>query len=162
MTIAVGEKAPTFRRRAHDGRELDLEVLVRSGPVVLFFYPKDETAGCTAEACAFRDVHQEMQEAGACVIGVSADDDESHQGFASHHRLPYPLIADTDRSLRKLYGVKKTLGLFDGRTTFVIGTDGVVRHVFDSQVQAVRHVGEAMETVKQLVAKAARAGASPA
>jgi peroxiredoxin Q/BCP len=149
-TVDVGARAPGFSRRAHDGRELDLQSLISKGPVVLYFYPKDETPGCTAEACAFRDIHSELQEAGATVIGVSADDEGSHRDFAAHHKLPFPLIADEDRSLRNAYGVKKTLGVFDGRKTFVIDTDGVIRHVFDSQMQATRHVDEALKTVKKL------------
>jgi peroxiredoxin Q/BCP len=149
-TVDVGVRAPDFTRRAHDGRELSLQALIATGPVVLYFYPKDETPGCTAEACAFRDIHAELKEAGATVIGVSADDEGSHRQFADHHKLPFPLIADEDRSLRNAYGVKKTLGIFDGRKTFVIGTDGMVRHVFDSQMQATRHVDEALATVRAL------------
>jgi peroxiredoxin Q/BCP len=152
-TITVGMQAPTFTRVAHDGAELDLRALLTRGPVVLYFYPRDETPGCTAEACAFRDVHTDIQDAGATVIGVSADDATSHQAFAASHRLPFPLIADEDRALRKMYGVKKTFGLLDGRKTFIIDTDGIVRHIVDSQMRALRHVDEALATVKSLTGR---------
>lgn len=111
---------------------------------MVYFYPKDETAGCTAEACRFRDDFGKFSDAGAVVIGISDDSTESHERFASRHRLPFQLLSDTGGAVRKLYGVKKTLGVIPGRVTFVIDREGVVRHVFSSQMDAERHVAEAL------------------
>lgn len=146
--IGIGDKAPAFTRTAHDGRP------VRIGPdaervTVLYFYPKDETAGCTAQACSFRDAYEDFLGAGAVVVGVSGDSDESHESFAAHHRLPFLLVSDADGSLRRLYGIKRTLGLLPGRVTFVIDRDGIVRHVFESQLRAGKHVEEALSAVRR-------------
>ncbi len=124
--------------------------VLRSTAVVLYFYPKDETAGCTAEACAFRDSYEVFKDAGAEVVGVSDDSVESHRSFAAHHRLPFLLLADAAGTVRKRYGVTALLGLLKGRATFVIDRQGIVRHVFDSQVQTTRHVAEALETIRTL------------
>jgi peroxiredoxin Q/BCP len=147
--IEAGETAPAFTRTAHNGET------ARVGPdadgvTVLYFYPKDETAGCTAQACGFRDGYEAFAGAGATVIGVSSDSDDSHRSFAAHHQLPFLLVSDHDGSLRRLYGVKRTLGLLPGRVTFVIDRGGVVRHVFESQLRAGRHVEEALEAVRKI------------
>jgi peroxiredoxin Q/BCP len=149
MTVAAGDTAPAFTRTAHNGET------ARVGPdaervTVLYFYPKDETAGCTAQACSFRDDYEAFADAGATVIGVSADSDDSHRSFAAHHRLPFLLVSDHDGSLRRIYGVKRTLGLLPGRVTFVIDRRGIVRHVFESQLRTGRHVEEALEAVRKL------------
>jgi peroxiredoxin Q/BCP len=124
--------------------------MLRSTAVVLYFYPKDETAGCTAEACAFRDSYEVFTQAGAEVIGVSDDTVESHRSFAAHRRLPFLLLSDPGGEVRRRYGVAGWLGLIRGRVTFVIDRQGIVRHVFDSQLQATRHVSEALETIRSL------------
>jgi peroxiredoxin Q/BCP len=116
--------------------------------VVLYFYPKDDTPGCTKESCAFRDSYQDFQDAGAEVIGVSSDSAESHGRFAAKHRLPFTLLADQGAQVRKRYGVPATLGLLPGRVTFVIDRAGIVRHVFNSQFQATQHVSEALEALR--------------
>jgi peroxiredoxin Q/BCP len=120
-------------------------------PVVLFFYPKDNSAVCTREACAFRDAYEDFVAAGATVVGVSSDTAESHQQFAAQHRLPFLLATDADGSLRRAFGVSKTLGIIPGRVTFVIDRQGVVRHVFSGQFVADRHVREALAAVRALV-----------
>jgi len=118
--------------------------------VVLYFYPKDDTPGCTKEACSFRDQYQDFQDAGAEVIGVSSDAEASHEKFAAKHRLPFVLLADRSGVVRKQYGVPATLGLLPGRVTFVIDRQGIVRHVFNSQLQATRHVEEAIAALRAL------------
>jgi thioredoxin-dependent peroxiredoxin len=118
--------------------------------VVFYFYPKDESAVCTREACSFRDAYEDFVQAGAVVIGVSSDSPESHRTFAGRHRLPFILLADRDGSLREAYGVPSTLGILPGRVTYVIDKAGVVRHVFSSQLSADRHVAEALSMVRQL------------
>lgn len=148
----VGERAPDFTLPRADGTPFRLSDAVRRGVVVLYFYPKDETMGCVAEACAFRDEYDVFTEAGAEVVGVSADSSESHRQFAAHHRLPFVLLTDADGAVRKLYGVGKALGILDGRMTYVIDTKGVVRHVFSSRLQPIRHVAEALAIVRGLAA----------
>jgi peroxiredoxin Q/BCP len=149
LTIAVGDRAPDFTLPASSGVVRLADVLQQKA-VVLYFYPKDETPGCTAEACAFRDSYEVFTQAGAEVIGVSDDTVESHRAFAAHHRLPFRLLSDPGGEVRKLYGVSGWLGLLRGRVTFVIDRQGIVRHVFDSQLQATRHIDEALETVRNL------------
>jgi thioredoxin-dependent peroxiredoxin len=113
--------------------------------VVLFFYPKDDTPGCTKEACAFRDDYEEFGKLDAEVVGISSDSVESHRSFAKKHGLPFTLLSDEGGKVRKLYGVSNTLGLFLGRVTYVLDEQGVIRHVFSSQLGAKRHVEEALK-----------------
>lgn len=150
--IAIGQKAPDLSLPNQKGEVVTLSKLWANGPVVVYFYPKDETPGCTAQACGFRDAYSTFKDAGAEVVGISSDDADSHQRFADHHRLPFVLLADTRGEARKAFGVKKTLGILPGRTTFVLDRQGVVQHVFDSQLRPTAHVGEALDVVKRLVA----------
>jgi thioredoxin-dependent peroxiredoxin len=160
--IEVGQVAPGFTLPDQDGRPVTLEELRGRGPVVLYFYPKDDTPGCTAEACAFRDSHEVFAEAGARVVGVSSDTTGSHRRFVDRHRLPFTLLADPGGRVRTLYGVSRTMGLFDGRVTFVIDGDGVVRHSYANQLKAARHAGEALAVVRKLAAAAGSPAAPPA
>lgn len=118
--------------------------------MVVYFYPKDFTSGCTAEACSFRDSYEAFKDLGAEVIGISSDSQNSHRDFAQHHHLPFILLSDVDGSVRKAYGVKKTLGLFAGRVSFVIDKKGIIRHIFSSQTRATAHVGEALNILKSI------------
>jgi len=149
--LANGARAPEFSLANQDGQTVTLQSLLGKGPVVVYFYPKDETAGCTAEACAFRDSYDVFQQAGASVVGVSDDSVESHRGFASHHGLPFLLLSDTGGTLRNAFGVPRALfGMVPGRMTFVLDKDGVVRHSFNSSISFKKHVTEAVEVVKKL------------
>ena len=150
MSIAVGDKAPDFTLTSSTGQKVSLSEFAGKKSVVLFFYPKDGTPGCTAEACSFRDSYDVFAEAGAEVVGVSSDSVESHVEFAGKHKLPMTLLSDAGGAIRKLYGVKSTLGLLDGRMTFVIDKQGIVRHVFRSQLRATKHVSEALDVIKTL------------
>jgi peroxiredoxin Q/BCP len=150
LTLSVGAHAPDFALPSASGASISLSALLANGPVVLFFYPKDGTAGCTVEACAFRDRHDEFVGVGAQVVGVSSDSVVSHARFASKHDLPMILLSDEDGKVRTLYGVGPKLGLFPGRTTFVIDRDGVVRYVLESQLRWDAHSREALSVVKQL------------
>ena len=147
--LGVGDPAPDFTLPSSSG-VVRLADVLRDKTVVLYFYPRDETAGCTAEACAFRDSYEVFTQAGAEVIGVSDDTVESHRSFATHHRLPFQLLSDPGGEVRRLYGVSGFLGLIPGRVTFVIDRQRIVRHVFDSQFKATRHVVEALETIRRL------------
>ncbi len=148
--VRVGDPAPDFALTAADGRTVRLSDYRGKQPVVLYFYPKDNTAGCTAEACAFRDSYEVFGEAGAEVIGVSSDSVASHEGFARQHRLPFVLLSDPGGAVRRLYGVPRTFGLLPGRVTYVIDRDGIVREVFSSQFAAQRHIETALATLKRL------------
>jgi peroxiredoxin Q/BCP len=148
--IQVGDKAPDFTLPSQSGDQVRLSDRLGEQVVVLYFYPKDETPGCTAEACAFRDSHEVFTEAGAEVIGVSSDSVDKHASFASHHQLPFTLLSDAGGKVRKSYGVPSTLGLLPGRTTYVIDRDGTVKYVFNSQVNIGKHVEDALAVVKRL------------
>lgn len=148
--VQVGQPAPDFTLPAQNGESVSLSDYRGTQVVVLYFYPKDNTRGCTTEACAFRDSHEVFAEAGAQVLGVSSDSVASHTKFAERHRLPFTLLSDTGGALRKRYGVPAVLGIIPGRVTYVIDRQGVVRHVFSSMNQADRHVEQALAVVRQL------------
>ena len=146
--MEVGCIAPSFTLPSQSGRMVSLKELIGEKPIVLFFYPKNDTPGCTREACAFRDNHEEFGKLDAQVIGISSDSVESHRSFAAKHDLPYTLLSDEEGKVRKLYGVPNTLGLFPGRVTYVIDREGIVRHVFSSQLGVERHVEEAHKVLQ--------------
>jgi len=149
-TLTLGDKAPPFTLPTADGRQVSLSDYRGRQPVVVYFYPKDDTPGCTAEACAFRDQYEDFKQAGAEVIGISSDAPEAHAKFASKHRLPFLLLSDRDGAVRKAYGVPATLGLLPGRVTFVVDREGIVRHLFSSQFRATKHVSEAIGVLKSM------------
>jgi peroxiredoxin Q/BCP len=147
--LSVGDRAPLVALRDADGVERRSDQLAGQA-LVLFFYPKDDTPGCTMEACAFRDSYADLQALGAEVWGVSGDDASSHQRFAGKHQLPYPLLVDTGNQLRRAYGVPAVLGLLPGRVTYVIDGEGVIRHVFNNLLDGPAHRREAIEALKAL------------
>jgi peroxiredoxin Q/BCP len=153
--IQVGDKAPDFTLPSQSGEEVRLQYRLGMRVIVLYFYPKDDTRGCTAEACAFRDSFEVFTDAGADVIGVSSDSPEKHAAFASKHRLPFTLLSDQGGQIRKRYGVPAVLGLLPGRVTYVIDREGVVRQVFNSMTNIGQHVGDALEVVRKLQAEQA-------
>jgi peroxiredoxin Q/BCP len=144
----VGAKAPDFTLPSQSGETVRLNDFLGK-PVVLFFYPKDDTPGCTKEVCAFRDNFEEFGNLDAEVVGISSDPVESHRAFAEKHGLPFALLSDEEGKVRNLYGVPNTLGLFPGRVTYVIDEQGVVRHIFTSQLGVERHVQEAIESLQE-------------
>lgn len=143
----VGDPAPDFSLKSQDGEEIKLSELLGRGNVVVYFYPKDRTPGCTVEAGAFRDNYPKFGDLGAEVVGISSDSVDSHKGFASECALPFKLLSDADGEVRRKYGVSSTMGLIPGRVTYVIDRRGIVRYVFSSQLQATRHVKEALEAL---------------
>ena len=148
--VKVGDRAPDFTLPSLTGEPLSLASYTGKKNIVLYFYPKDQTPGCTAEACAFRDSYEVFQEAGAEVIGISSDSEKSHQQFASQHRLPFILLSDTGGVVRKQYGVPTTFGLIPGRVTYIIDKQGIVRHIFSSQFAPQKHVDEALKVLRTL------------
>jgi thioredoxin-dependent peroxiredoxin len=146
--VGVGSKVPDFTLPSQSGEMVSLKDFIGTKPVVLFFYPKDDTPGCTKQACAFRDDYEEFGKLDAEVIGISSDSVESHGRFASKHYLPFTLLSDEGGKVRKLYGVKNSFGLFPGRVTYVIDEGGVVRHIFSSQLGVEKHVEEALQALQ--------------
>ena len=153
--IQVGDKAPDFTLPSQSGDEVRLFDRLGERVVVLYFYPKDNTSGCTAEACAFRDSYETFTDVGAEVIGVSSDSADKHAAFAGQHNLPFTLVADKGGQVRKSYGVPSVLGVIPGRVTYVIDRTGTVRHVFSSMTNIGQHVNDALEMVRQLQAEQA-------
>lgn len=154
LKLKVGDPAPDFTAPIQDGTEVSLRDF-RGKPVVLYFYPRDNTPGCTVEACSFRDHWSEIQAAGAVVLGVSTDTVKKHAGFAGKFELPFPLVADPDKQVVTAYGVyaeKSFMGrvsLGTHRVTFLIGPDGVIRHIWP-KVKVKEHVAEVLEALRAL------------
>jgi thioredoxin-dependent peroxiredoxin len=117
-------------------------------PIVLYFYPKDDTPGCSTEACRFRDEYEAFLAAGADVIGVSSDDPKSHARFREKHQLPFRLLSDPGGAARKAFGVPNTFGILPGRATFVINRDGKILYSFNSQFMPERHVSNALVALR--------------
>lgn len=148
--IEQGDQVPAFQLPDQTGETFDSKTL-HGKKHVIFFYPKDETPGCTKEACSFRDSYQDFQAAGAEVIGISSDEIRSHQSFISNHNLPYTLLSDTEKKVRKKFGVPGSLfGLLPGRVTYIVDSNGTVQHVFNSQLNSEGHVKKAIEIVNQI------------
>lgn len=149
--IQVGERAPEFAGMTGDGKRLALADFRGKQPVVLYFYPKDNTRVCTKEACMFRDHAAEIGAAGGVVVGVSGDTPESHQRFSSGNSLGFPLLSDRDASIAKAFGVARLGGwLPPKRVTFIIDRDGIVRRVITGELNANTHVDGALETLRGL------------
>lgn len=154
MSLTVGSKAPDFEGRTDDGQVLRLYDTLKNGPVVLYFYPKDETPGCTKEACTFRDNWGEIKDLGASVLGVSSDTVESHKSFKEHRKLQFTLVSDTGGKIRSMYDAKGAL--LPDRVTYVIDPDGTIKHVYKSQLNASRHASEAINALKLMSQKQSR------
>src|SRR5215204_1779331 len=152
--VKVGSVAPGFTLPSQAGEMVSLKDFLGRKPVALFFYPKDDSPGCTREVCAFRDNFEEFRKLDAEVIGISSDSVESHMSFAAKHDLSFTLLSDERGNIRRLYGVPKTFGLFPGRVTYIIDKEGVVRHVCASQLSVERHVQEALTALRSGVSKA--------
>jgi peroxiredoxin Q/BCP len=152
--LRVGDHAPDFELPESSGKTVRLTELLKDGPVVLYFYPADETMICTAQACSFRDRYEVFREAGAQVVGISRDPPASHKAFATHHSLPFLLVSDPEGTVHAQYGARRLAGLLDSRITFVIDRDRTIRHVFSSRLRGEAHVDEALRVVRQLHAAA--------
>ncbi len=148
--MKIGEALPNFEALDQDLNAFKSENL-QGKPAVVFFYPKDHTPGCTAQACAFRDDYEAFGEAGATVLGINSGSAESHRSFKEKHHLPFTLIADNGGKLRKLFGVSDDLfGLIPGRETFVFDADGKLVHRFNSQLRFEEHSKKALKVVEKL------------
>jgi thioredoxin-dependent peroxiredoxin len=151
MTLKTGDKIPHFTLPDQAGNLFNIETLLTKKSLVIYFYPKDETAGCTKQACAFRDNYQDFKEAGAEVIGISSDSEASHENFAIHHKLPFILLSDTEGTVRTQFGVPTDLlGLLPGRVTYIIDKQGVIKYIFNSQVRIGKHISESLRILQGL------------
>lgn len=147
--IKTGDKVPSFSLQDQDGKTFDINSVLGKQPLVIYFYPKDETSVCTKEACSFRDAYEQFKQYGAMVIGISGDGVASHRSFATHHNLPFTLLADPDNKVRKLFGVPKTF-VIPGRVTYIVDKKGVVVHTFNSMREGEKHVTESLEALKKM------------
>lgn len=150
MSLEKGDKVPHFELKDQEGNLVNSKDLLEKKPLVIYFYPKNFTPGCTKEACSFRDSYEDFKGAGAEVIGISSDSEKSHSKFAQKYKLPFILLSDEKGKVRKQFGIKKSLlGLVPGRETFVVDTDGKVIFKFNS-LDASRHMGKALKALKKL------------
>ena len=142
--IKLGDKLPNFKLLNQDGKLIDIATYFGS-PIVIYFYPKDDTIGCTKEACGFRDEYHRFSIVGVKVFGISADTVESHKKFKAKYQLPFDLLSDKDNKVRNAFGVPFDLfGLIPGRVTYVVDGQGVVRYIYNNQMNAKRHVEESL------------------
>lgn len=145
----TGDKVPDFPATTQTGESVSFHELLKAGPVVLFFYPKAFTSGCTAESCHFRDLAGEFAEVGAQRVGISADGVDKQAEFDAKHALGYPLISDPDRTIAKIFGVKRMGPLMNKRSTFVIDTDGTVLDVISSELKMDLHADAALKLLRE-------------
>ena len=147
--LKQGDRAPAFELPDQDGNQVSLSGLLADGPLLLYFYPADFTPGCTKEACDIRDMHEDISDVGIRVVGVSPQDEDSHQRFRSRHRLPFTLLADPDKEAVKAYGVDGPLGIAVRRATFLINPDGVIEDVVLADLRIGRHSDFIREAVSR-------------
>ena len=148
--LKIGDSVPDFTLKDQNGKDFHLKDYIGKKNLVIYFYPKDDTPGCTKEACKFRDEFQDFTDLDAMVIGISSDSVESHKAFAQKYHLPFSLLADTDKKVRKAFGVPKFSGLFPGRVTYIINKSGKVVYIFNSMNKAEKHIEEAKRILKSL------------
>ena len=151
MALKIGDKAPSFVAVDANGTSFDSKDIIGKKPVVIYFYPKDNTPGCTMQACGFRDSYEDFIDLGAEVIGVSSDTVNSHKKFTNQYKLPFILLSDSDKKLRKLFSVPdKLFGLLPGRVTYIINKKGIITMIFDS-VMATKHISIALKSLKNKI-----------
>lgn len=150
MSLKIGDKLPSFSAKDTNGNVFNSQECIGKQPLVIYFYPKDDTPGCTAQACSFRDNYQEFKDLGAEVVGISSDTVTSHLKFKSKFNLPFILLSDNDKKLRKLFGVQNNLFIIPGRETFVMDKNGIILMIFNS-MSAEIHIEKALKTLKELV-----------
>jgi len=148
--LEVGDKIPSFTLKDQNNNDYSIDSIVGKQALVIYFYPKDDTPGCTKEACSFRDEFETFTNLNAKVIGISSDDVESHKEFAKKYNLPFTILADTNKDVRKMFGVPKYLGMIAGRVTYIIDKKGEILYVFNSMTNAEKHINEALKVLKKL------------
>ena len=149
MVLKEGDIVPNFKAKTHSGEKFELANYIGK-PLVIYFYPKDNTPGCTTQACSFRDQYQDFQDLGAEVIGISGDTEDSHDKFAQKHNLPFILLSDSKKKIRNIFGVPTHFfGLLPGRVTYIIDKEGKIVSVFNS-IKANIHIEHALEMLKEM------------
>lgn len=149
MAISIGDKCPVFTLKDQNNADFDIQSVLGQKVLVIYFYPKDDTPGCTAEACSFRDSYEDFKDLGCEVIGISSDSPKKHAEFAAKHRLSFTLLADTKKAVRKAFDVPGNLfGLIPGRVTYIVDKNGIVRHIYNSLTNAATHIDESLKAVK--------------
>ncbi|WP_310378387.1 peroxiredoxin [Flavobacterium sp.] len=152
MGLQIGDKIPHFKAKDSNGNDFDSNNLIGIKPLVIYFYPKDNTPGCTAQACGFRDQYVDFTDLGAEVIGISSDTVDSHLGFSNRYKLPFILLSDSTKKIRKLFGVPSgLLGMLPGRVTYVTDKNGIVILIFDNSLLATKHISKALTAIKKIV-----------
>jgi thioredoxin-dependent peroxiredoxin len=149
MGLKIGDVLPDFTAKDTNGNDFDSQNYIGKQSVVIYFYPKDDTPGCTAQACSFRDNYQDFKDLGAEVIGISSDSVQSHIKFKSKFNLPFILLSDNDKKLRKLFGVENNLLFIPGRETFVADKNGIIKMIFNS-MNAKIHIDKALSILKKI------------
>lgn len=150
MSLKIGDKIPFFTSISDSGNEFDIKDVIGKKNVVIYFYPKNFTPGCTKEACSFRDAFEDFVGFDTEIIGVSSDSVASHQEFKKAHRLPFTLLADEKSIVQKLFGVKKRFFILTGRETFVVNKKGEIVYHFNSMFDAEKHIELAIQKLKEL------------
>jgi peroxiredoxin Q/BCP len=149
MSISIGDTCPSFSLQNQNGQTINIQEYIGSKNLIIYFYPKDHTPGCTKEACSFRDAMQDLNNLDCEVFGVSADSVTSHKKFAEQFRLTFNLLSDIGNEVRKSFKVPANLfGLIPGRVTYVINKDGKVVHIINSQTNPDKHIKETIEMLK--------------
>ena len=149
--LKVGDVIPEFSLKDQHGNDFTIKKFIGKQRIVIYFYPKDETTVCTAQACSFRDSYQDFKDMGCEVIGISSDDEKSHKNFASKYQLPFILLSDTKKEVRKLFGVPRdAFGLISGRYTYVVDEKGIIIHIFNAAFSADKHIEEAIQALNEL------------
>ena len=148
--VQVGDRIPEFKLMDQNGDEFSSSQYVGSTAMVIYFYPKDDTPGCTKEACKFRDSYEEFTDKNVKVVGISADNIQSHKDFAAKYKLPFTLLSDTENKIRKLFGVKANMfGMIPGRVTYIVDKQGNVISIYESALNAEKHIEKALEALNQ-------------
>jgi peroxiredoxin Q/BCP len=147
--IEVGSEIPGFTLPDQNGKEFNIKDFIGKKNLVIYFYPKDDTPGCTKEACYFRDQYEIFNEADAMIIGISSQSVESHKMFEGKYRLNFTLLSDAESKIRKMFGAF-SLGIIAGRVTFIVDKKGIVKYIFNSQIEATKHVDEALRILKDM------------
>jgi len=151
QVTSVGSTVPTFSLKDQNGTDFKIESVLGKKNLVIYFYPKDDTPGCTKEACSFRDQFEVFKKEDALIIGISGQSVQSHFDFAKKHRLNYTLLSDEGDKVRKLFGVPTSfLGLLPGRVTYIVNKEGKVVFIFNSQLNAGKHIEEAIRILKDI------------
>jgi len=147
-SLEIGDKVPSFSLMNQLGEPFNIDDHIGKKAMVIYFYPKDDTPGCTKEACSFRDSYEKFTDKNIEVIGISSDDVLSHKNFADKYNLPFTLLADTDNEVRNLFGVKGNIfGLIPGRVTYVVNKSGKIIFIYDSQFKAEKHIEESIKAI---------------